>query len=174
MAKAKTLNPYKLQEAGLQALRFGQVMLFRKNKCLSYSLRTKRRGAGEHTRTPSAVPPAPSKKTQRHLPFLTYAQSLSGVLPQKLLLILLVLEKAGRAAGQRLGAAPAPPALAALSFRCALHISLGTRLFCLGLEQKWHKVSLICVIPLMWWEKRKLASSLEEMLMLFHNFYNDI
>ena len=50
----------------------------------------------------------------------------------------------------------------------------GIWLFCLELKQKWHKVSLISVISLMWWEKRKLASSLEEMLMFFHNFYNDI
>lgn len=63
---------------------------------------------------------------------------------------------------------------AVLGFRCTLHIALGSRLFCLGLKQKWHKVSFISVISLMRWEKRKLASSKEEMLMLFHNFYNDI
>jgi len=61
-----------------------------------------------------------------------------------------------------------------LGFRCTLHIALGSWLFCLELKQKWQKVSLISVISLMRWEKRKLASSLEEMLMLFHNFYNDI
>lgn len=56
-----------------------------------------------------------------------------------------------------------------LGFRCPVHVALG-----IWLKQKWHIVSLISVIPLMWWEKRKLASSLEEMLMLFPNFYNDI
>lgn len=52
MAKAKTLNPYELQEVGLQSLRFGQVMPFRKDKICNaffYSLRTKIGNIGEYT-----------------------------------------------------------------------------------------------------------------------------
>lgn len=51
VAKAKTSSPYELREAGLQTLRCGQVMPFRKNKTRNaffYSIRTKIGNIGEY------------------------------------------------------------------------------------------------------------------------------
>ena len=95
VAKAKTLNPYKLQEAGLQTLRCGQVMPFRKNKTRNaffYSLRTKIDNIGEYTRqqpvravralmgltAPARAPAATGHPVPSTIPCCSWPGSLEG------------------------------------------------------------------------------------------------